>query len=166
MSPSWSMEPVTPSTIDEVVSFINNARRDMFPELCAQLKDDVAHWTSSRFFLTARDGKTIVATIGCVPYDGRFGHLDHRFRGKNTVEVVRLYVLPAWRRCGIAKELFGALKDKAVGEEVDVLYLHTHPFLPGAVKFWDKHGFRVVCVEDDEVWRTTHMELVLKGGNM
>jgi hypothetical protein len=53
--PRWSIEPATPKTIDEVVLFINNARRDMFPELCAQLKDDVARWVQSGCFLIARD---------------------------------------------------------------------------------------------------------------
>jgi hypothetical protein len=39
-----------------------------------------------------------------------------------------------------------------------VLYLHTHPFLPGALGFWERQGFRIVDVESDPVWRTTHME--------
>jgi GNAT superfamily N-acetyltransferase len=177
---SRSIEPVTSSTLDEVVGFINNARRDMFPELCAQLKDDVAAWVQSGLFLVAReDGKkeegevvgdnnrgNVIATIGYVPYDGRFTHLEHRFRGKKTVEVVRLYVLPQWRRCGIAAALFGELKKRAEGEGVQVLYLHTHPFLPGAVGFWEKSGFRVVHVEEERVWRTTHMELAVEGGTV
>jgi GNAT superfamily N-acetyltransferase len=165
--PRWSIEPSTPETIDEVVLFINNARRDMFPELCAQLKDDVARWVQSGCFLIARDEEEqgdgrVIATIGYVPYDHRFPQLQ--YNGKKTVEVVRLYVLPHWRRYGLAAALFEGLRKKAIREEVDVMYLHTHPFLPGALRFWDKHGFRVVDVEDDQVWRTTHMELMLKDG--
>ena len=130
----------------------------MFPGLCAQLEDDVARWVQSGVFLVAREeneGKTI-ATIGYVPYDHRFPLLN--YKGKKTVEVVRLYVLPAYRRCGLAAKLFEALKQRAVKEGVELLYLHTHPILPGALGFWDKRGFRVVDVEDDEVWQTTHME--------
>lgn len=42
------------------------------------------------------------------------------------------------------------------------MYLHTHPFLPGAIRFWQKQGFDVVCVdEQDEVWRTHHMQMIL-----
>jgi GNAT superfamily N-acetyltransferase len=157
MSPR--IEPVTPSTIDEVVTFINNARRDMFPNLHSQLQDDVARWIQSGVFLTARNGKTLIATIGFIPYDHRFSQLD--YRGRKTVEVVRLYVLPQYRRCGLAAALFEELKQRAMEDGVEVLYLHTHPFLPGAVGFWEGRGFGVVDVEEDEVWRTTHMELLL-----
>jgi GNAT superfamily N-acetyltransferase len=160
--PHSSVEPVTPEIIDEVVVFINNARRDMFPELCAQLKDDAARWVQSGCFLAARDEKRLIATIGYVPYDHRFSQLD--YSGRKTVEVVRLYVLPEKRRCGLAAVLFEELKEKAMEEGVEVLYLHTHPFLPGAVAFWEKRGFQVVDVEDDRVWRTTHMVMVLKEG--
>jgi GNAT superfamily N-acetyltransferase len=163
---NWCIQPVIPETIDEVVRFINNARRDMFPELCAQLKDDVARWVQSGCFLMAKDGKRLIATIGYVPYDGRFVHLENRFRGKRTVEVVRLYVLPQYRRCGLAAALFEELKRMAIQEGVGVFYLHTHPFLPGAVRFWQKRGYEVVDVEDDLVWRTTHMECVLQEGRM
>jgi GNAT superfamily N-acetyltransferase len=157
----WCIEPVKSETIDEVVTFINNARRDMFPELCAQLEDDVARWVQSGCFLTAQEAKSgkIIATIGYVQYDHRFSQLQ--YKRKKTVEVVRLYVLPAYRRCGIAAKLFEALEQKAMKEGVEVLYLHTHPFLPGALGFWEKRGFRVVNVEDDQLWQTTHMELVL-----
>lgn len=160
MSP-WHIQPVTPSTIDETVTFINNARRAMFPSLCAQLNDDVARWVLSGCFLTARDGDDLIATIGYVPYDHRFLQLD--YRGVKTVEVVRLYVLPKYRRCGLAARLFAELRRRAVQEGVACLYLHTHPFLPGAIAFWEKQGFGVRCVEDDVVWQTTHMECVTEG---
>ncbi|AZE68210.1 acetyltransferase [Pseudomonas synxantha] len=40
---------------------------------------------------------------------------------------------------------------------MEVVYLHTHPFLPGAIDFWIRQGFEVVDVEADPVWQTTHM---------
>jgi hypothetical protein len=39
--------------------------------------------------------------------------------------------------------------------------MHTHPFLPGAIGFWQKHGFEIVEQEEDPVWQTTHMQMVL-----
>lgn len=42
------------------------------------------------------------------------------------------------------------------------MYLHTHPFLPGAIRFWEKQAFDIIGVdEEDEVWRTHHMHMVL-----
>jgi hypothetical protein len=53
------------------------------------------------------------------------------------------------------------LKAEALVQQVEVLYLHTHPFLPGAIGFWERQGFAVVDVEDDPVWHTTHMDCVI-----
>ncbi|KAH9864158.1 hypothetical protein J1614_010092 [Plenodomus biglobosus] len=156
----WSISSVTPDIIDEVVDFVNNARQQMFPELCAQLDDDVSRWVLSGHFLIARKGRKIIATIGYVPYDYRFSQLE--YQNLQVVEVVRLFVLPEYRRCGLAAALFGELKEQAVKQKVDCLYLHTHPFLPGAIRFWEKCGFAVVDVERDPVWETTHMQLRLE----
>ncbi|KAF1845441.1 acetyltransferas-like protein [Cucurbitaria berberidis CBS 394.84] len=158
-TPSWTLQPTTPDTIDEVVTFMNHARQDMFPTLSSQLPDDVARWVQSGYFLTARNETQLIATIGYVPYDHRFPQLD--YRTLRTVEVVRLFVLPEHRRGGLATALVSALREHARGEGVECLYLHTHPFLPGAIEFWEKRGFQIADVEEDPVWRTTHMQLML-----
>lgn len=111
-------------------------------------------------FLEARDGQDLVAVIGYVPYNYRFSQFDYSHT--KTAEVVRLYVLPQYRRCGLATTLFCALRERATQNKVACFYLHTHPFLPGAIKFWEKHGFQIKQVEDDPVWHTTHMEAMLK----
>lgn len=106
-------------------------------------------------FLVAHDQSRLVAGIGYLPYDHRFAQLDYRAR--RTVEVVRLFVAPEYRRHGLAGALFAALREKAREAGVEWLYLHTHPFLPGAIGFWEGQGFGIVDVEEDPVWRTTHM---------
>jgi GNAT superfamily N-acetyltransferase len=111
-------------------------------------------------FLEARNGKQLVAAIGYVPYNHRFPQFDYHDR--RTVEVVRLYVQPQYRRCGLAAALFSELRAKAVLEGIGRFYLHTHPFLEGAITFWKKHGFEVVQVEEDPMWQTTHMQRVLE----
>ena len=105
------------------------------------------------------DEGQIVAGIGYLPYDGRFPQLN--YQGRKTVEVVRLFVLPAFRRCGLAGELYRALEVQAKEDRVAMMYLHTHPFLPGAIDFWLRQGFEVVDVDADPVWRTTHMQRAL-----
>lgn len=80
-----------------------------------------------------------------------------------VVEVLRLFVLPEYRRHGLAATLFEALRDHAVASGVHFMYLHTHPFLPGAIRFWEKQDFDIISVdEEDEVWRTHHMQMMLE----
>ncbi|MHC6225211.1 GNAT family N-acetyltransferase [Pseudomonas sp. X10] len=160
-----TLEPVAAGAIDEVVAFVNDARRELFPMLAnAPMPDDLARFREvyvegGGCFLVARDQGQLIAAIGYLPYDHRFAQLDYRDR--RVVEVVRLFVLPRYRRGGLAAALFTALREQAKRQGIECLYLHTHPFLPGAVAFWQKQGFEVVDVEDDPLWRTTHMQLML-----
>lgn len=150
--------------IAATVDFVMAARAAIFPMLAgAPMPADLVDFAGSYLapeggrFLIARDGGRIVAGIGYLPYDHRFAQLD--YRGRRVVEVVRLFVEPAYRRGGLARCVFEALKALALEQGVEVLYLHTHPFLPGAIEFWQRQGFVIVDVEDEPVWRTTHMQL-------
>jgi GNAT superfamily N-acetyltransferase len=111
-------------------------------------------------FLEARDGEELIAAIGYVPYNHRFSQFN--YHDVETAEVVRLYVQPRYRRCGLAAALFLELYNRALVEGVERFYLHTHPFLNGAIRFWEKRGFEIMQVEDDPVWETTHMQMMLK----
>jgi len=161
--PNWTLQPVTRDAIAEVLAFVDSARRALFPMLAnAPLPRDLAHFAATYLegegcFLEARDGGRLVAVIGYLPYDHRFPQLD--YRAEQVVEVVRLFVLPAYRRHGLAAALFSALRERAVQAGIGCLYLHTHPFLPGAIAFWERQGFAVVDVEPDPLWQTTHMQL-------
>ena len=165
--PNWIIQSPSRTAVGEVVAFVDNARRELFPVLAnAPLPNDLAHFEATYLdgegcFLEARDQGRLIAAIGYLPYDHRFQQLD--YQGKHVVEVVRLFVLPEYRRHGLAAALFAALRDQAIEDGVECLYLHTHPFLPGAIRFWARQGFGVIDVEDDPVWQTTHMERWLAG---
>lgn len=157
--------PVTTAEIPEVLTFVLQARAELFPKLGASgLPADLAHFEAvylcgdGRFLVARVDGR-IVATIGYLPYDGRFPQLD--YRGRKVVEVVRLFVLPAHRRAGLAAQLYRALLAMAQADGVQLVYLHTHPFLPGAIDFWIRQGFTIIDVEADPQWQTTHMQCQL-----
>ncbi|WP_405121407.1 GNAT family N-acetyltransferase [Pseudomonas petroselini] len=159
------IRPVAMGDVPEVLAFVQQARAEMFPKLRdAGMPDDLAYFASiylqgeGRFLIARNDGQ-IVAAIGYLPYDGRFPQLN--YQGRKTVEVVRLFVAPAFRRFGLAGQLYRALEAMAKADRVEVMYLHTHPFLPGAIEFWVRQGFEVVDVEADPVWRTTHMHRAL-----
>lgn len=163
-----SIQSVTADTVDEVVAFVDRARRELFPMLAqAPLPDDLARFTETYLngagrFLVARDQGRLIGAIGYLPYDHRFAQLDYRHL--RTVEVVRLFVLPEYRQQGMARALYQALRDQARQAHVQCLYLHTHPFLPGAIEFWQRQGFVIVDVEHDPLWRTTHMHALPEHG--
>ena len=159
------IQAVTPVCIPEVLTFVLNARAELFPKLSASgVPEDLARFEATYLqgdgrFLVARDDDQIVAAMGYLPYDNRFPQLNYRDR--KTVEVVRLFVLPAFRRFGLAKALCRELEALARADGVEVMYLHTHPFLPGAIDFWLRQGFNVIDVEPDPVWQTTHLHRLL-----
>ncbi|CRM28689.1 MULTISPECIES: GNAT family N-acetyltransferase [Pseudomonas] len=165
MSENPRIQAVTTADIPDVLRFVLQARAELFPKLSAAgMPADLAQFEAIYLqgdgqFLIAREAGRIVAAIGYLPYDGRFAQLN--YQGRNTVEVVRLFVLPAYRRFGLAGALYGALEAMAKAEGVEVVYLHTHPFLPGAIDFWVRQGFEVVDVDADPVWQTTHMQRLL-----
>jgi len=162
MNESPILQVVTGADVPAVLAFVLEARAELFPTLSATgMPDDLARFDAvylhgeGRFLIARAEGR-IVAAIGYLPYDGRFPQLN--YQGLKTVEVVRLFVLPSFRRFGLAGELYRALEAQARADGVQVVYLHTHPFLPGAIDFWVRQGFEVVDVEADPVWRTTHMQ--------
>lgn len=165
MSERPIIQAVTAADIPEVLRFALEARAELFPKLSAVgVPEDLAQFEAVYLqgggqFLIAVDEGQIVAAVGYLPYDGRFAQLD--YQGRKTVEVVRLFVIPSFRRFGLAGELYRALEARAQAQGVEVVYLHTHPFLPGAIDFWVRHGFEVVDVEADPVWQTTHMQRLL-----
>ncbi|MHA4979820.1 GNAT family N-acetyltransferase [Pseudomonas extremorientalis] len=156
------VQVVTAGDIPDVLDFVVQARAELFPKLgTTGLPADLAQFEASylhgdgRFLIVRQQGQ-VVAAIGYLPYDGRFPQLD--YQGRKTVEVVRLFVVPGFRRFGLARQLYRALEALAQADGVEVMYLHTHRFLPGAIEFWVRQGFEVVDVEADPVWRTTHMQ--------
>ena len=156
------IEQVASADVPQTRDFVLDARAALFPKLNASgMPADLAQFEQTYIqgegcFLIARQNGRIVASIGYVPYDHRFTQLD--YRGLKVVEVVRLFVLPPCRRSGVARALYDALKTRAVEAGVELMYLHTHPFLPGAIEFWRRQGFTITDVEDDPVWQTTHMQ--------
>ncbi|QAX84781.1 N-acetyltransferase [Pseudomonas sp. DTU12.3] len=161
-----TIQAVTDADIPEVLDFVLKARAELFPKLSATgMPDDLARFTevylrgAGRFLIARHEGQ-IVASIGYLAYDRRFPHLP--YPDLEVVEIVRLFVLPSQRRSGLAGALYRSLKDLALANEADVIYLHTHPFLPGAIAFWQRQGFEIIDVDADPVWQTTHMHNVMR----
>jgi GNAT superfamily N-acetyltransferase len=102
----------------------------------------------------------LVGTVALKTFVDRFECLKGRYKTK-TAEVGRCYIHPEYRRKGIGSKLFSAVLEEAKALSYDMLYLHTHPNLPGGYDFWLKTGFEIVCVEKGNP-DTIHMEMCIK----
>lgn len=184
-STAWTIEPATPASLAEVSAFVNASREQLFPTLGHdRLLDDPGVLETSHVVIAREPQGRLIAAIAYVPFDYRFPHLpppvgtasappstasssstslntsvsssEQRFC--KIVEVVRLFVDPQYRRHGLAGSLFQSLQEHALASAVQCMYLHTHPFLPGAIGFWEKQGFEIICVDyEDKMWQTHHM---------
>ncbi|CAI6100840.1 unnamed protein product [Clonostachys chloroleuca] len=147
----------TRSQIPEIVSYVMASRAKTFPGQDQAILPDLAQFPETYIenpdgcFLTAHgeDGQ-IVAAIGYLAYDPRFTQLD--LGHERVVEVVRLYVDPSRRRDGLASRLFAELMRHAHEAGIGRLYLHTHPHLPGAIRFWERQGFAILDVQETAGW--------------
>lgn len=154
--------------IKQIIDFVMASRQIMFPMLDHQVLPDDLFCFRQTFiehslgcFICAYDEKSKLAAVaGFREYDHRFNHLFH-LQPQTTVELVKLYVLPEYRRQGVASELVRQLKQQAQQQGVGQIYLHTHPFLAGAKDFWLSHQFNVLQQDKDPVWQTIHMNLRL-----
>jgi GNAT superfamily N-acetyltransferase len=104
----------------------------------------------------------VVGILAYLPYSLRFKDGAGALRpellwvDKNTVEVVRLYVSAECRGQQIAQKLIRRLVAEAKAAGTEMMYLHTHPFLPGAEQLWRKMGWNVVS-RDEDAWESIHM---------
>lgn len=146
-------------------------------------KETYSH-PNGRLLLASTPENAVAGLIAFRKYDGRFAHLrglaflgdggeggggegggeeqgDETTRRQpqenKVVEVVRLFVSPSLRNQGIATLLIRALVELARADGVGYMYLHTHPFLPGAERLWEKEGWGVLEREEGGPWWTIHM---------
>ncbi len=149
---------------ESAVEFALYTRQLLFPEIYhGQVPKDLQNFEQYYVhdplgcFITVKDQNRIIGTIAYRTYDHRF---DLNLP-TNTVEVVKLFVLPEYRRKGIATKLCDMLFSQAKNNRITSLYLHTHPFLPAAEGFWTLQGFDVIKREWIETYDTIHMSKYL-----
>ncbi|MBV6571842.1 GNAT family N-acetyltransferase [Acinetobacter baumannii] len=145
---------------EAAVEFALYTRQLLFPEIYhGQIPKDLQNFEQHYVhdplgcFITVKDKNRSISTIAYRAYVHRFDiNLPY-----NTVEVVKLFVLPEYRRKGIATQLCKMLFSHAQKNEITTLYLHTHPFLPAAEEFWTLQGFEVIQREWIDTYDTIHM---------
>lgn len=155
--------------MEEVLTYVKAFRQHLFPMLDnTKIPNDLLYFKATYLdhsqgcFLQANNEKgELIGVIGMMPYDYRFDYLDYQHQ--RTVEVARLFVEPAYRRTGLATQLFQALVEVAKEKEIECLYLHTHPFLTGAFEYWLKQGFQHRTTSIDGGFTTWHMDKMVNG---
>ena len=162
----YTIQIVKKTDISQVVDFIMRIRSEIFPMLSKdQLPSDLLHFQS--FYLQRKTAimyaaytqtGQVIGTIAICPYDGRFEHLQPFYQDSKTAEIVKCYVDPHLRRSGVGSRLFREVLQFSRNVGYQKLYLHTHPFLPGAIPFWQALGFEKRWKEDDPLWQTIHMD--------
>ncbi|EHO08303.1 hypothetical protein HMPREF9714_02326 [Myroides odoratimimus CCUG 12901] len=152
----------------DIKEYVKAFRKGLFPMLDSTIvPQDLLYFEQTYLlhphgcFLQARDhDDNIMGVIGMMPYDYRFDYLD--YRDNRTVEVARLFVEPAYRRTGLATKLFNALLEVAKEKGIEMLYLHTHPFLTGAFEYWQKQGFQLIKTTMYGEFETLHMDRTVR----
>jgi len=70
---------------------------------------------------------------------------------RDTVEIKRMYVRPAHRGQGLARQLLGALEELALRSGHTVLRLETGSYLPGAIQLYISSGYAEIPVYGEYV---------------
>ncbi|WP_281884265.1 GNAT family N-acetyltransferase [Paenibacillus sp. YYML68] len=162
---SVTIEPIKLEQIENVLQFVTAVREEVFPMLpvgqvpvdMQKLEQTYIDSEAAIFLVAAAEDGSILGTVGVVTYDDRIQQVKGRYRLERTAEIVRCYVHAAARRTGIGSMLVREALRFSEQHGYEQLYLHTQRFLPGAVGFWERHGFTIVCEETDD-WQTVHME--------
>lgn len=150
----------------QILAFYMRMRKTLFKTLNPdELPKDMADFDhvygdegNAAFFAAFDNEGRVIGTIGYLPYDNRFPELNGLYKERKTGELVRCYVDEQNRRQGIGSLLFDAVKDSMKQDGYEIIYLHSHPFLPGGIDFWHKKGFQDVWIEKDPFWNTVHMD--------
>jgi GNAT superfamily N-acetyltransferase len=156
------------SDVERLVVFMLQFRQELYPMLDPQrIPQDLIHFKKnyldaalSSVYIAEDQDKQLIGSIAMRAYDDRFEDLFALPEGP-VVEVQKLFVLPSFRRQRIASSLFEKLLESAKRKGISTLYLHTHPFLPGAEEFWHSKHFDVIHRDQRPVFFTIHMRRIL-----
>ena len=131
-----------------------------YEELEAKLTHEIRD-ENNAFYACFNQKNEVVGSISICRYDNRIASLQEYYKQDNVAEVGRCYVLDSYRRRGIGSSLFDLAKHFASQRGYEVLYLHTHYFLPGGFSFWQNMGFEITFDEGGD-WQTVHMERLVR----
>lgn len=167
---TYTIKKVQKENAEQVTMFMQKLLTELFPMTDHDhLPFDILHLNThymdredAGLFVATDKAGTVLGTIGYLPYDGRFNQLNHLYEQVRTTELVRCYIDKEYRRMGIGSALYDTVLRSIHNAGYEKVYLHTHPFLPGGLSFWQAKGFILRLAEEDLVWQTLHMDKDIK----
>ena len=95
------------------------------------------HYAAGLFWVVEQQGK-IVATAAFHPIE----------RGRNAVELRKMYLKPSARRQGLGRHLIEQLEGEIVARGFEQIWLETATALTGASEFYESMGYRLPQASD------------------
>lgn len=99
-----------------------------------QLKSELQNPESYIFF--ARTGREVAGYLKV-----NTGNAQGEFKGENTAELERLYVLKEFQGTGVGQKLFEKAVDVAIEKNTELLWLGVWEKNERAIRFYEKNGF-------------------------
>ncbi len=159
------IERVGLTLLPQLLTFVMKMRKEVFPMLRHEsLPLDLEHFhavylepADAAFFAALTPEREVVGSIAALRYDNRIEPVQELYKSWKTAEVVKCYVRSDLRRKGVGASLVQRLLLFCQEAGYEKAYLHTHLFLPGAVSFWERQGFHIRMVGNDDM-ETIHMD--------
>ncbi|MBN1839187.1 MAG: GNAT family N-acetyltransferase [Campylobacterales bacterium] len=165
-----SYERVTQKTFEKANAFIweqcqfhygDKIMPERYEVLKKRINVEMSRPECCAIFIALNEKEEVVGVIALSDYDDRIESIKGRYRKGTTAEMSRCYVHEAYRRCGIGVRLFELATAFAKEKGYEMLYLHTHYFLPDGFLFWSAMGF-AITLDEGGVWQTVHMERLVE----
>lgn len=149
MNEKIEIKPLQEENISKVQEFLMYQLETLFNQKGQQvvtgdiwgLKNNYIDAPRHQMWVVFATHEQVVGTIAISQYNDRLEILKGRYSLEKTAEIGRCYIDESLRRQGIGSKLLEEVESFCHENSYDILYLHTHHFLPGGYNFWRKNGF-------------------------
>lgn len=149
MNEKFTIKPLQEQDISAVQDFLMYQLETLFDQQGQKaitgdiwgLKNNYIDPPRHQMWVVYNEEEKVVGTIAICQYNDRIEILKGRYSLEKTAEIGRCYIDESLRRQGIGGKLLKEVENFCRENGYDIIYLHTHHFLPGGYNFWKKNGF-------------------------
>ena len=147
--PSWSLEPLTPADLDEVLAI----ERISF----------LTPWSRGAFLYEMRQNPAARCWVarGAPPAPSVLGYLC-LWEISPEIHITNLAVHPEWRRRGVARRLLAAALAEGIARGVTLAFLEVRPSNTRALALYESLGFQVIGRRNGYYFDTGEDALVME----
>jgi GNAT superfamily N-acetyltransferase len=164
-APNIVIRKIDNNDIASVQNFLLGQLQDLFSQDGqSAITDDV--WGLAKLYIEPARNQMwavftpdgiVIGTIAICEYNDRIAVLKGRFAAGKTAEIGRCYIDKTLRRQGIGSKLLKIAEEFCREQAYNMIYLHTHHFLPGGFHFWQSQGF-TITLDEGGSYELVHME--------